>query len=680
MLDSDIFKNSFAALKKLSIGLLTKKLERSTFVISVLQGSGFDLLQNNFASIYAHALVEYFADSNDSDVDELAVKKLWFQYFSLSDVRGIIGKHFAEGEKEEREKLLDDNLHTGKTKTHHALKNENQQEHHLFAEYELLAKLYEEKRREVAKKDPVQHQHIELSEDILHQVREIQKELLNIEKIRDGIFRITYAGEIVEKSLQEWGQSFRELQQENAVILQAILECMEKPSELVELKQVAEKIYNFERADNVQFTAEKQDIHFQEVGEVHVHQEASKSAIKRFITHPIGIEPKDVIGREQDCQEILRLLQEGKPVHIHAIRGAGKTTLARLVVQEVLKQDKFSYFVSVDLTENFLESFLQKLMPACRIEYIQEETDEQRFDKILTTLYNLVKNSSTGKNGFLVLDNALASKSAEGKEHLSKVTSALRNNYNILVTSFQKIEHLEKYPLKNLDTEDLVTLFLKYCPNKGAKSEIVELIEFVEYHTLTIELMAKTLYESWELNSVTELLAKLKAHEWDAEELEESVFTEHSEGRIKAFPHLCFVFDASKLHKDKILLYVLKNFSFLPSEFYTGKEMSEWIATETFSKKEIGNAIHELHRMGWLEEDRQKYRYRLHSVIKEVVRFKLKPGFDDGKILVNRITQMLSIASENPKRYHYLIEQAKSISETITEINEEIVILKFRLG
>ena len=53
MLDSNIFKNSFAALKKLGLGLLKKKLERSTFVISVLQGSGFDLLKNDFASIYA---------------------------------------------------------------------------------------------------------------------------------------------------------------------------------------------------------------------------------------------------------------------------------------------------------------------------------------------------------------------------------------------------------------------------------------------------------------------------------------------------------------------------------------------------------------------------------------------------------------------------------------------------
>lgn len=252
-MQDSIFIKSFGALKKLGLSFAKKKFERNPSVIAILKGSGFEFLYNDFESIYAHALVEYIIDADDSEREN---RELWFQYFGLAEVRDIIKKYSSRGEEDTRDDLLDDNLNTGKTEVHILLKNAGQQTRNLVREFDKLEKHYQKKLQDAGKKDRVQHKQIELSNEILEEIYKIQKELLTIQKTGDDNYKIEYAGKMLEANLQEMEAGFQTLKQNYAEILLAIKELSEQKPELVELKQVAEKIYNIGKIQKAEFKAE----------------------------------------------------------------------------------------------------------------------------------------------------------------------------------------------------------------------------------------------------------------------------------------------------------------------------------------------------------------------------------------------------------------------------------------
>ena len=279
--------------------------------------------------------------------------------------------------------------------------------------------------------------------------------------------------------------------------------------------------------------------------------------IPKVITS-VGIDGTDVIGRENAFKEVLELVDTSdKPVYIHGMRGLGKTTLGMLVYQSLIKKDAFSYYAVAELTENFLNSFLQRLMTNCKVELNPNEDDEARFEQVVSVLFNLVNDSDTKKKGFLFLDNALPlkSKDKDKQDYLRKVVKSLPN-WKILITSFETISYAKEYPLDYLSTEKAIELFQKHSPNEGNETDIQKLVELLMKHTLTIELMAKTL-ESSRIKTVSELYEILSKHDFEHKALsQKKVDSDHSQADIIAFEYICQIFDLSELF---LILWIKKN-------------------------------------------------------------------------------------------------------------------------
>ncbi|MCB1157093.1 MAG: hypothetical protein KDK45_06280, partial [Leptospiraceae bacterium] len=288
---------------------------------------------------------------------------------------------------------------------------------------------------------------------------------------------------------------------------------------------------------------------------VKIYNEIKKDPIPRFL-NPIKVSPKEIIGRETALQELLGLIKQEETVYIHAIRGVGKTTLGKLVYHHLKELDSFSYYAIVELTESFLESFIEKLRVPCRVDVVEGETDEDRLQKILHALTDVVEKDSSEKNGFILIDNALPRKAKGSRDFLKEVIDHLSSNWKILVTSFEEIPYLKEYKLDYLTDEKALELFLFHCPDKGSKEDIQVLLNHVGKHTLTVELMAKTLKTASRIKSVAELFDILKKHELGKNpSARKKIHANHPKGEVIAFEYISKIFDMTELENEKNLIY-----------------------------------------------------------------------------------------------------------------------------
>jgi tetratricopeptide (TPR) repeat protein len=365
---------------------------------------------------------------------------------------------------------------------------------------------------------------------------------------------------------------------------------------------------------------------------------------------------EDVIGRDKELSDIFGFFQKNeRPLVVTAIGGIGKSTLARAYVKKFRSQ--YQNIIWIDVTGSFQSSIVSNhtllhnlkielpkldfdlsdiskgIMGINRSNSLMGEEKKSNYDIVLNALRNV-----QGKNLF-ILDNAESNLSYE------KIQLPTYPHWHVLATSREKIEGFSEYPLKYLSKENTVQLFRKYAGDKGSDFEIEKLLELINFHTLIIELLAKILKESLEIDSVEELYTLLTSHRLDDESLQYKIQTDHSKQEIELYPYLLKLFDLSKLEADNFSIPVLKQICLFPPDFLPVSIFIELLESEEISKKDITHTLKYLSKKGWLEENNKDF--KIHKIIKGfLLWYILKPIFEDSKALVDRLGKKLILDIE----------------------------------
>ena len=364
---------------------------------------------------------------------------------------------------------------------------------------------------------------------------------------------------------------------------------------------------------------------------------------------------EDVIGREKELSEIFEYFQKNeRPLVVTAIGGIGKSTLARAYIKKFRSQ--YQNIIWIDVIGSFQSSIVsnQTLLHNLHIELPKSDFDLVDISKEIMRMkrgsflpseekksnYELVLNAlrKMEGNNLLILDNAESNLSSE------TIQLPTHSNWDVLATSRERIEGFFEYPLEYLSKENAIQLFKKYAGDKGSNSDIEKLLALVNFHTLTIELLAKTLKESLEIDSVEELYNLLTSRRLDDESLQYKIQTDHSKQEIELYSYLLKVFDLSKLEADRFSIPVLKQICLFPPDFLPASIFIELLESETISKKDITHTLKYLSKKGWLEENNKDF--KIHKIIKEVLWYRLKPVFEDIENLVERLGENLKIDKE----------------------------------
>ncbi len=354
----------------------------------------------------------------------------------------------------------------------------------------------------------------------------------------------------------------------------------------------------------------------------------------KLLTQKPETQPGNLIGREGVLEEIHKVFKEKRlPILINGIGGVGKTALASAYATKYFSL--YKKIVWITQTQNDLRlDFIQNGELTTSLEIKTDGIDiAEQFDIIKHRL-----NSFKIKPKLIVIDNT----NNESWKHLKALPS--QPAWHLLITSRELISEFYRFEVDLLSEENSVKLFRKYCDYPYEEKDIIELVQIVEYHTLTIEILSKTAkklrLEPVELKSalLVDREVKVKTIHSDKEPIE----------RITSY--LSKIFDISKLDYEEV--WMIKQFAALPSAFHTYNKLQSLINPKKGRLADSFNeTLNSLEVKGWLSYNTGLDSYRMHSIVKDTIRTIQNISSNELSALISNLDSLLkkSVVDDNAK-------------------------------
>ena len=322
-------------------------------------------------------------------------------------------------------------------------------------------------------------------------------------------------------------------------------------------------------------------------------------------------------GRDHLIEEIHTAFQNGKrTLFLEGIGGIGKSELAKQYALRYKSDYENILFVTY-------VSSLEKLFcdpAAIMIENfppLQEENEAEYFQKKLQVLRTI-----TDEKTLLIIDNFDVDDDPGMKE-------LLEGNYHVIFTT--RNAHPGYPSVKVGAIQDLDVLFGIFEQNYGDTVDpsdrpyIEEIFRMIEYHTYTIELIAKQMEASF--LSAPEMLELLKKGRLQTG-VSETVSGRRD--RKTAFDHICSVFNTSNLNEEE--KEILSELSLMGTGGVKASRFREWAELTSFE------TVNQLIRKSWIRKEAGQ-KLSLHPLVKEVVHSVLRPTVDSCRHFLENIMQ-----------------------------------------
>ncbi|AEE54532.1 tetratricopeptide repeat protein [Haliscomenobacter hydrossis] len=332
----------------------------------------------------------------------------------------------------------------------------------------------------------------------------------------------------------------------------------------------------------------------------------------------------DCLGRETELEELRTLLRESsKVVLVSGLGGMGKTTLAAGYLQWL--RNDYDHIAWINSGDDLLTSFAfnEDLAKNLELPILENENAEDRFARLMNKLRN-----QPGRN-LLVIDDA--------GDQVSAIAAHLPSgaNWQVLVTSRLPLPDFREMKLGVLQPGDALRLFRLHF-QEGTDDEVQDLLIEISYHTLTIEVMAKTLNRLNGLLTVPELLVILRERKLDDPRLQELVWTRHAEEERAIFFHLMKAFELAKLSEEEI--WLMQQYSVLPAIPIEVKILADLLQQEPLA---LNRQVNGLNDKGWI--GKQGRGLSMHRMVQEVLKYQRTPKEDELKNLMGALTKKMEI-------------------------------------
>lgn len=346
------------------------------------------------------------------------------------------------------------------------------------------------------------------------------------------------------------------------------------------------------------------------------------------------------IGRQREIKSIYdKLEDETDAVFLHGFGGIGKSVLAKQYA--FLYKENYDSIIFANYTTNLFDLVLNdRELPIANFKRVQDEKNDEYFKRKMDKLCDL-----SDKKTLIIIDNFDVDEDDNLEELINcgcKFIITTRNDFTDY--NYHQIE-IEEFD----DMEDLRDLFYSY--NKIDYSDedqtiIDKIIQVVDRHTMTVELIAKQLRIT-EIEPIA-LYEKLKSLEGITSENKEKVKLRKDKklNNKSIMAHLEIVFDMAKLSKFE--KYILMNMSLIANVRIDKCEFMKWCCIDEFEKLNL------LIDKGWIEF--KEGRISLHQIIIDLVYNKLKPTSEKCEKLTQTMTAMstMRIKNNTTKRNQYI--------------------------
>ena len=315
----------------------------------------------------------------------------------------------------------------------------------------------------------------------------------------------------------------------------------------------------------------------------------------------------DFVGREVELQNIASQIFSRKPVYLSGLGGMGKTELAVRFARE--------YSGGTVYFAHFSESFTKTITAMFSGVYPRLPNDQPQPSE--TERYNTVISllEKCGEKDILIIDNMDANQSEWNdlmRDPAYKKLCSMK--LRLLITT--RFEHDRTIPINRMEDETLFEIFRQHDAEL-TEAEMKDLINEVNGHTMTIDLIARTLNgKGWRKVTAEMMLTALREHTLPTENYRK-IATDYnqSEEQAQIYQHLSTVFDVTGM--TKICESVMRYATLLPENGMFGELFG------TSLKEEEQDALDSLLEHGWLEMKDDLL--MIHPVVRLVCRTELTP-------------------------------------------------------
>lgn len=316
------------------------------------------------------------------------------------------------------------------------------------------------------------------------------------------------------------------------------------------------------------------------------------------------------VGRTEELETLQKALEEHvKPIVISGLGGMGKTELAIRFGQ--LQKERRVHYV------RFSESFRQTVSGpmALGVENLVRTGSDGKArpeEEIYREVMELLK--SFGPNELLIIDNVDGEVGNLGdlKDDAFDALCALRCSL-VLTTRFEAPGAVK---VERMDNKILYRIFRKHALALP-EEQMDDLIEAVDGHTMTIDLIARTLKSGWRPVTAEMMLEALK-NSTLAMEKYKKIPTDYNRAKeqVQIYGHLCMVFDMAGIPEDART--ALRCATLLPE----GGMEAELFGMSL--PEAVQDTLDPLMDRGWLRLTDSRM-VDIHPVIRLVCREELKP-------------------------------------------------------
>lgn len=355
--------------------------------------------------------------------------------------------------------------------------------------------------------------------------------------------------------------------------------------------------------------------------------------------------PVGFLGRKTELAWIGDELKKGtKPVVIAGLGGVGKTALAVEFRKGWRGQVYFARF-DTSFTRTLADSVGMAIPPQERRGLNEEQTAELALSYL----------RRCEKGDLLIVDNAEVAGKSWAELTRDPFYEKLRRLPMAVLMTTRHRDTGGRW-LGSLEREELREIFRKHCGNKVKVKEMDALIDIVGSHTMTVDMIARTIRESWGKVKAADILIEMKNSTLSERKYDE-IENDHDPEQRQIYAHLKALFDLSDISEDG--RQALRCATLLPA---AGMEDELFISALTDGAQ---RKIKMLEKQGWVElEDGV---VTIHPVVRLVCRTELKPTDENCRAFLHNIGSQYDKKQYNACTFRQMAEMFENVANTMED-------------
>ena len=347
---------------------------------------------------------------------------------------------------------------------------------------------------------------------------------------------------------------------------------------------------------------------------------------------------KHFTGRDSEIEALHEVLQKNHKVFIGGVAGIGKSEFVKAYIKNYKKlYTNVLYF--------YYDSDLKNLITD--IDFADDrtdDTDDTRFKKHNRYLRSLKEDT------LIVIDNF---NTTAADEDLLDVV--MKYKCRVIFTTRSNFDCGYMYQLGELSSEGLEEMFSKlYSDTDKHRDTVINIIEAVNRHTLSVELAARLLEKG--LLAPDDVLDKLNECSVDPE-TSDRINVKKDGKSVKAtfYEHIRTLFSLYSLSED--MKAIMMCMAFIPAEGINARVFCRWLELSDM------NDINDLVELGFVQKIDDKI--RLHEIIKDISLADLKPKMTDCKTFLLSLMNTCIAHGDEVFRYDLLFQTICGIIDSM---------------